>query len=197
MVFNDGLSMKRVKLFLPLLVFALAGIFFYVVLTRIDSGQYNPRAMPSALLNKAFPAFSEQRLEAPQQALSQQDLLGEIALVNVWATWCPSCHIEHPYLNYLARDKGVVIYGVNYNDDLQKARDWLVQKGNPYRFNIFDNRGRLSLDMGVTGAPETYLIDHRGFVRLRYQGPLNEAVWQQTFVPLIEQLREEQRGVAG
>ena len=196
-IVNNGQSMKRVKLFLPLVIFAMAGIFFYVVLTRIDSGQYDPQAMPSALVNKPFPAFSEQRVEAPQQLVTQRDLLGEIAIVNVWATWCPSCHIEHPYLNALARDKGVVIYGVNYNDELQKARNWLAQKGNPYRFNIFDKRGRLGLDMGVTGAPETYLIDHRGFVRLRYQGPLNEKVWQQTFVPLIEQLREEQRGATG
>ena len=148
--------------------------------------------MPSALVNKPFPAFSEQRLEAPQRTLSQLDLLGEIALVNVWATWCPSCHIEHGYLNYLAQEKGVVIFGVNYKDDAEKAQRWLAEKGNPYRMNIFDRGGRLGLDMGVTGAPETYVIDHRGYVRLRYQGPLSEKVWQQKFQPLIEHLQQKQ-----
>jgi cytochrome c biogenesis protein CcmG/thiol:disulfide interchange protein DsbE len=90
--------------------------------------------------------------------------------------------------------QGVVIYGVNYKDDVTKAQQWLQQKGNPYRFNVVDKQGRLGLDMGVTGAPETYVIDHRGFVRLRYQGPLHEAVWLSKFVPLLKQLRQEQEG---
>ena len=197
--------MQRFKLFLPLIVFAIVAGFFYVTVTRIGQGEYNPQDLPSALLNHPFPAFTLQQLEDPSQTVTQADLLGHIALVNVWATWCPSCHAEHGYLKLLASEKGVVIFGVSYKDDAKAALSWLETKGNPYRFNIFDPDGKLGLDMGVTGAPETYVIDHRGFVRLRYQGPLNEAVWQQKFQVLIEQLQEEQRadphakqlGVAG
>lgn len=191
------MNKQRLKLFLPLLVFAVVGGFFYITVDRIGEGQYNPQNLPSALLNRQFPAFSLPHLEQPEALLSRADMLGEIALINVWATWCPSCHVEHGYLNYLAKEKGIAIYGVNYKDKADKARRWLQDKGNPYRFNIFDQEGQLGLDMGVTGAPETYVIDHRGFVRMRFQGPLSESVWQEKFKPLIEQLREEQRSVSG
>lgn len=189
--------MNRLKLFLPLLAFVVVAVFFYVVLNRIDNGQYDPQAMPSALVNRPFPDFQLSQLEDTSKQVSREDIVGEIALINVWATWCPSCHVEHGYLNYLAQEKGIIIYGVNYNDEENKAKGWLQEKGNPYRLNIFDFQGRLSMDMGVTGAPETYVIDHRGFVRLRYQGPLNEVVWQQKFKPLYEQLRQEQKEAAG
>lgn len=190
--------MQRLKLFLPLIAFVIVAGFFYTMVNRIDQGEYNPQELPSALLNKPFPAFTLAKLEQPATMVKQADLLGQIALINVWATWCPSCHVEHGYLNYLASEKGVAIYGVNYKDKAPAAQRWLLEKGNPYRFNIFDPEGRLGLDMGVTGAPETYVIDHRGFVRMRYQGPLNESVWQEKFQPLMEQLqREQQEAVAG
>ncbi len=189
--------MQRFKLFLPLIGFVVVAGFFYLMVNRIDEGEYNPQALPSALVNKPFPSFQLAQLEQPAVRLEQADLVGEIALVNVWATWCPSCHIEHGYLNYLTTEKNVTIYGVNYKDDAGAARQWLQQKGNPYRFNIFDPDGRLGLDMGVTGAPETYVIDHRGFVRMRYQGPLSESVWQEKFLPLIQQLRQEQQAQEG
>lgn len=183
--------MKRLKLFVPLVIFVVVAAFFYVMINRIDRGDYNPQSLPSALLNRPFPEFSLPVVEEAGRRVSRADLLGHIALVNVWATWCPSCHREHAYLNTLATEKGVLIFGINYKDKLPEARQWLQQKGNPYRFNIFDAEGRLGLDIGVTGAPETYLIDHRGFVRLRYQGPLDETVWQDKFAPLIRQLRLE------
>ena len=189
--------MNRLKLFIPLILFALVGGFFYLTIERIGEGDYNPQNMPSALINKPFPQFSLSKLEAGEQLVSREQLLGRIALVNVWATWCPSCHIEHSYLEQLADEKGVVIFGVNYKDQRPAAMVWLQQKGNPYRFNIFDPDGKLGLDMGVTGAPETYVIDHRGFVRLRYQGPLNERVWQEKFQGLIEQLEREQAEYQG
>jgi cytochrome c biogenesis protein CcmG/thiol:disulfide interchange protein DsbE len=189
--------MARFKLFLPLAIFLLVLVFFFLMVTRIGEGEYNPQYLPSALLNKPVPAFSLPHLEQFQSNLTRDDVLGEIALINVWATWCPSCHVEHPFLNQLASERGVVIFGVNYKDEADKALSWLQQKGNPYRFNIFDKQGRLGLDFGVTGAPETYLIDHRGFVRLRYQGPLNEQVWQEKFAPLYQQLQDEKQGVSG
>ena len=194
--------MQRLKLFVPLLVFVVVAGFFFITIDRIGEGEYSPQDLPSALLNKPFPAFALPQLEQPERLLRQADLLGEIALVNVWATWCPSCHVEHSYLNYLASERGVVIYGVNYKDEVDLAQRWLREKGNPYKLNIVDQQGRLGLDMGVTGAPETYVIDHRGFVRLRYQGPLSETVWQEKFQPLLTQLQREQQsqsqpGIAG
>lgn len=188
--------MGRLKLFLPLLLFLLVVGFFYLMVNRIGEGEYNPQTLPSALLNRPIPAFNLPHLEQFDRQLNQANLLGEIALVNVWATWCPSCHAEHSFLNQLASNQGVIIYGVNYKDDAPKALSWLEQKGNPYRFNIFDKQGKLGLDLGVTGAPETYLIDHRGFVRLRYQGPLNQQVWEEKFVPLYLQLQREQQEIS-
>jgi cytochrome c biogenesis protein CcmG, thiol:disulfide interchange protein DsbE len=184
---------QRLKLFLPLIVFALVVAFFFSTMKRIDEGDYNPQAMPSALVNRPFPAFSLSSLEQQNQQVTHKALLGHISLVNVWATWCPSCHVEHGYLNYLATERGIAIFGVNYKDNAGKALSWLEQKGNPYRVNFFDPQGRLGLDMGVTGAPETYVVDHRGFVRMRFQGPLNEAVWQEKFKPLFDQLQKEQQ----
>ncbi len=189
--------MGRLKLFLPLLVFMLVLVFFYWMVARIGDGGYNPQSLPSALLNKPVPDFQLPQLEQFQNTLTEQDMQGQIALINIWATWCPSCHVEHSYLNQLASEQGIIIYGVNYKDEAAKALRWLQQKGNPYRFNVFDRAGGLGLDLGVTGAPETYLIDHRGFIRLRYQGPLNERVWQEKFAPLIQQLQSEQQEAAG
>ena len=190
--------MQRLKLLFPLIIFMVVALFFFIMISRIDSGEYNPQALPSALVNKPFPSFNLSHLEQPSKLLDAADLLGEIALVNVWATWCPSCHAEHGFLNTLATEQQVVIYGVNYKDEADAARQWLQVKGNPYRFNIFDQQGHLGLNMGVTGAPETYVIDHRGFVRLRFQGPLNAAVWESKFQPLLERLKREQhKGAAG
>ena len=189
--------MPRLKLFLPLLGFACIALFFYIMVNRIDQGDYNPQTLPSALVNKPFPDFSLEKLEQPSVQLSRTDMLGHVALINVWATWCPSCHVEHGYLNYLASSKGITIYGVNYKDKAPAALRWLESKGSPYAFNIFDPQGSLGLDMGVTGAPETYVIDHRGFVRMRFQGPLNETIWQEKFQPLLDQLEIERRSQSG
>lgn len=189
--------MQRLKLFIPLVVFVVVAGFFFTTLLRIDQGEYSPQDLPSALVNKPFPEFTLTTLKGDGAKVSQADMLGSIALVNVWATWCPSCHVEHPYLNYLAAEQGITIYGVNYKDKAELARRWLAQKGNPYRFNIFDPKGRLGLDMGVTGAPETYVIDHRGFVRMRHQGPVNESVWADKIQPLISQLQREQKADKG
>lgn len=186
--------MGRLKLFIPLAVFAVVVAFFYSTIDRISDGEYSPQDLPSALVNKPVPRFDLPSVENLDERVTDQHLLGSIALINVWATWCPSCHVEHGYLNYL-KQQGVVIFGINYKDDRTAAIQWLTSKGDPYHRNIFDQQGRLGLDMGVTGAPETYVIDHRGFVRMRYQGPLDENVWQQKFMPLIEQLKREQQSV--
>lgn len=177
----------RLRLFLPLLIFVLLASLFFVVQKRIQLGQYDPAALPSALLDRPLPAFDLPALEGGR--LTALDWNGEVALVNVWATWCPSCHVEHPYLMTL-RERGVVIHGVNYKDEDALALEWLERRGNPYRSVVVDRDGRLGLDLGVTGAPETYVIDQEGSVRLRYQGPLDEYVWQEHFQPLLERLQE-------
>jgi len=184
--------MQRLKLFIPLLIFVILAAFFFVVQKRIGSGDYDPQNMPSALLDKPMPAFELPDLLTGDPVTGAL-LHGKVALVNVWATWCPSCHYEHPYLVSLAQ-QGVSILGVDYKDEPEKARQWLREKGNPYAAVVDDRAGNLGLDLGVTGAPETYLIDSRGVVRLRYQGPLDERVWTETVQPLLDRIRSEGPG---
>lgn len=178
--------MQRLKLFIPLVLFvALAGLFFSVL--KDDS--YDPQALPSALIDKPLPAFNLPLLADESQLVSAENLKGEVALLNVWATWCGSCRVEHPYLNRLAKQEGVVIYGLNYKDDSDEARKWLQSLGNPYRLNIVDKDGRLGLDLGVYGAPETYLVDKDGVIRFKHVGVVDDRVWLEKFKPRIEHLR--------
>jgi len=181
--------MHRLKLFIPLAVFALLALFFFVVQKQISRGEYDPQNMPSALLDKPLPEFALQNLVG-DNTIKRADVVGQIMLVNVWATWCPTCYAEHGYLDQLAQ-QGVIIVGVDYKDEPEKARQWLQEKGNPYRWVVDDREGNLGLDLGVTGAPETYVIDAKGVVRLRYQGDLNDRVWTETFKPLLEKLQRE------
>ncbi len=175
--------MQRLKLFIPLLVFvALAAMFFGVEL-RVQRGEYAPTDLPSALVNRPLPAFSLPALE-DGRTLTNSDIQGEWFLLNVWATWCPTCHYEHPFLVALA-DQGVKIVSVDYKDNAEAAQRWLAEKGNPYVATLFDEAGDFGLDLGVTGAPETYLVDAAGIVRFRYQGALDQAIWDREFAPLI------------
>ena len=160
--------MKRLLLLLPLLVFLGVALFLYRGLFL------DPSELPSALIGKPFPAFSLPALDDPARTLSEADLKGKPALVNVWATWCPSCRHEHPVLNKLA-EAGVVIHGVNYKDQRAPAQKWLRELHNPYRLNIEDAKGSLGLDLGVYGAPETFFVDADGLVRYRHFGPLTDA----------------------
>ena len=168
--------MSRLRLFIPLLVFAGLTALFWKGLSL------DPNYMPSALANRPLPAFTAETLDGG--AIRDTDLHGAPALLNVWATWCPTCAAEHAYLNELAR-RGVRIYGLNYKDDLQAARRWIQSKGDPYIANILDPAGRLGLDLGVTGAPETYLLDAEGVIHLRHQGPVDERVWRTVFEPAL------------
>jgi cytochrome c biogenesis protein CcmG/thiol:disulfide interchange protein DsbE len=181
--------MQRLKLFIPLIVFAVLALFFFVVQKQIGSGDYDPQNMPSALVDKPLPPFALPDLVDGRE-ITGDVLKGKVALINVWATWCPTCHVEHPYLVKLA-EQGIVILGVDYKDEPDKAREWLQRKGNPYIAVVDDRAGALGLDLGVTGAPETYVVDRRGIVRLRYQGDINERVWTGIFQPLLAQLAQE------
>lgn len=165
--------MKRWILFVPLMVVAvITGLFAYALLNEVD-----PRVIPSALEGRTMPAFQLTAVEDRQQFLTEQDLLGEPYIINFWATWCPSCRWEHPYLNSLANEEGVRIIGVNYKDERDLAITWLQDYANPYALDIFDPNGDLGFEMGVTGAPETFFVDSKGVIQHRFQGPIDAALW--------------------
>lgn len=165
--------MQRLKLFLPLIIFAALALMFYGVLKDED---YDPQALPSALLGKPVPEFNLTKLDLSPVDRSQ--LPKRMYLLNVWATWCPTCHAEHEYFNQLAA-AGIVIIGINYKDEREQALAWLAQKGDPYGFNIYDPEGLLGLDLGVYGAPETYVVDAQGTILYKHIGAVDERVWQE------------------
>lgn len=176
--------MRRLLLLLPLAIFLGVAVFLY-------RGLYlDPSELPSALIGKPFPAFALTSLDDPSKTLTEADLKGRPALVNVWATWCPSCRAEHPVLTKLA-EVGVVIHGINYKDERAPAQKWLRELHNPYQLNIEDSKGSLGLDLGVYGAPETFLIDAKGIIRHKFVGVIDEQVWRQQLAPLYRQLVDE------
>ena len=172
-----------------LLILPLTG--FLVLLLIFWRGLSNdPSLLPSMLINKPLPAFAVPLLEDPEKMVTAGDLKGEIALLNVWATWCPTCRAEHEFLNTL-KQQGVPIYGVNYKDSRAGALRWLDSLGDPYKLNIDDSAGQLGIDLGVYGAPETFLLDANGVIRYRHVGALDNFVWQKEFVSRIQALEEE------
>ncbi len=175
--------MSRLKLFIPLFLFVVLAGFL------LRSLQLDPREMPSALIDRPLPDFQLSRLGA-DATVQRTDVIGEVAFFNVWATWCISCRVEHPYLQKLT-DQGVVIYGVNYKDETVAALQWLDGLGDPYRLNIEDRDGTLGLDLGVFGAPETFLVDAQGVIRYRHVGIINDRVWREILQPLYRELRNE------
>ena len=163
--------MKRLGLFIPLAVFIAMAILFWVGLGKEDK-----TSLPSPLVGQPFPVFEALSLLDERQ-IDQSELPNKPLLVNVWATWCPTCKQEHEFLNELAA-AGVLVVGINYKDDPAKARQWLADYGDPYQFNIQDPRGQLGLELGVYGAPETYLVDAQGIIRGKHIGDLNPRIWQ-------------------
>lgn len=162
---------SRMRLFIPLGLFVLLSVLMFVGL-KLD-----PNDLPSVVINRPVPAFSLPSLEQPDQTLTEQAFAkGKPYLLNVWATWCPGCKYEHPFLLELAK-MGIAIYGVNYQDDLPAARALLERDGNPYLANVADETGELILSLGVTGAPETFVVDAEGIIRDRIVGILNQQVW--------------------
>ncbi len=177
--------MKRALLFLPLFLAAAIGVVLFWGLGN------DPTKLESARINDPVPVFSLPSLQDPTKLLSQEDIKGKVSLLNVWATWCPSCRVEHPYLLKIAREHGIPIIGLNYKDDREAAKEWLVKLDNPYLFNIFDKKGRLGLDLGVYGAPETYIVDSNGIVRYRHVGVIDDRVWKTIIEPRVKQYANE------
>ncbi len=156
---------------------------FYVGLQR------DPSALPSPYIGKAAPTFDLPSLTRADARVGSESLAGQIALVNVWATWCVGCREEHDFLMQIAREGAVPIYGINWRDNRDDALRWLSQYGDPYVDSGFDGDGRVGIDWGVYGAPETFLLDANGIVLYKHLGPLSDAVWEREFVPRIAAAR--------
>jgi len=169
---------------LPLAIFLIVAVFLYRGLFL------DPTELPSALIGKPLPSFSLPSVEDSQRLITAEDIKGKPALVNVWATWCVACKVEHPVLNQLAK-QGVTIYGVNYKDDNAAAQKWLREFHDPYQLNISDAQGSLGLDLGVYGAPETFIVDKQGIIRHKYVGVIDERVWREQLAALYQELMEE------
>jgi cytochrome c biogenesis protein CcmG/thiol:disulfide interchange protein DsbE len=170
---------------LPIVVLAALVVVLRLALDRDQPASY----VPSPLLGKGAPAFSIPRLDDPARSLSNEDLLGDVSLLNVWATWCGGCRQEHPFLMELSRTAGVRMFGLNWKDDSSLARQWLTQLGDPYTAVGVDQEGSVAIDWGVYGAPETFLLDASGKVLYKHIAPLTPEAWEKEFLPRIRQAR--------
>ena len=186
----------------PLIGFALLVVLLAVGLSL------DPREVPSPLVGKPAPMFTLEKLEAPGETFSPKDMLGKVWLLNVWSTWCISCRQEHPVLLEMAKNPAVTLIGVNYKEvrgdgaldadkiapyaeitlALERASAWLRKHGNPYRLSVLDLDGRVGIDYGVYGVPETYLIDKAGIIRLKQTGPITPDVFASKILPLLVEL---------
>jgi cytochrome c biogenesis protein CcmG/thiol:disulfide interchange protein DsbE len=181
--------MKKL-VFVPLALFIVLVVFLLIGLRR------DPREVPSPLINKAAPAFQLPQLHDPTKTFSAQDMRGKVWLVNFWGTWCIACREEHPWLVDYAKANAVPIVGVDYkyssdtSDEGTAAVRWLAELGNPYSMTVYDADGRTSIDFGVYGAPETFLIDKQGVIRFKQIGPLTQEAWQEKVLPLVKQLNQ-------
>jgi cytochrome c biogenesis protein CcmG, thiol:disulfide interchange protein DsbE len=171
------------KFAIPFVLFlALAG-FFAVGLTK------DPREVPSPLIDKAAPAFRLEQLHDAKKAFAPEDMRGQVWMLNVWASWCVSCRVEHPLLVEMAKRNVVPIVGLNYKDQRDDGVKWLEKFGNPYQLSAWDIDGRVGIDYGVYGAPETFVIDKQGVIRYKHIGPISPEALEKKILPLIKSLR--------
>jgi cytochrome c biogenesis protein CcmG, thiol:disulfide interchange protein DsbE len=169
----------------------VAGIFLALVALLAVGLTLNPREVPSPLVGKAAPPFELPLLHQPDKKFASKERLGSVWLLNVWASWCVACRDEHPLLVDLAKSGTVPIYGLNYKDQREDGLRWLAAYGDPYRLSVVDPDGRIGIDYGVYGVPETYVIDKRGIIRYKQIGPVTRDVLAQKILPLVGQLSRE------
>jgi cytochrome c biogenesis protein CcmG/thiol:disulfide interchange protein DsbE len=174
--------MKALKYGLPLLVFLLLAGFLAVGLT------HDPREVPSPFIDKPAPAFSLAQLHDGAASFKPEDMKGKVWLLNVWASWCVSCRVEHPLLVDMSKKQLVPIIGLNYKDKRDEGMQWLARFGNPYSLSAFDVDGRVGIDYGVYGVPETFVIDKQGVIRYKQIGPITPEALEKTILPLIRRL---------
>jgi cytochrome c biogenesis protein CcmG/thiol:disulfide interchange protein DsbE len=174
--------MKYLKFLIPM------GIFLVLVLFLGAGLKLDPKEVPSPLIGKPAPAFALARLDDPAQTIRRDDLLGQVWMLNVWASWCVACREEHPLLVEFAKSKMLPIYGLNYKDKRAAGQKWLADFGNPYTASLSDLDGRVGIDFGVYGVPETFIIDRQGVVRFKQIGPVTPDVIRTKIEPLVRQL---------
>jgi cytochrome c biogenesis protein CcmG/thiol:disulfide interchange protein DsbE len=174
----------KAKFLIPLALFGVLVVFLAVGLGL------DPREVPSPLVNKPAPAFKVPQLEQPEIQFAAEDMKGQVWLFNVWASWCVACRQEHPVLMQFARQKLVPIVGLDYKDQRKDALGVLARSGNPYDVNAFDADGRVGIDYGVYGVPESYLIDKAGVIRYKHIGPITAEALEKTIIPLINELKK-------
>ncbi|NYZ15340.1 DsbE family thiol:disulfide interchange protein [Azospirillum sp. RWY-5-1] len=176
--------MRRLLFILPLLLFVGVAVAFYLGFNR------DPREIPSVLIDKPVPEFALPALPGYKQGLATADLKGDVQLVNVFASWCVPCKIEHPVITRLSREQGVPVRAINHKDKAEDAIAWLKRNGDPYAGIGQDLDGRVSIDWGVYGVPETFLIDRQGRIRYKHVGPLSPEVVERDILPLVKELRK-------
>ena len=174
--------MKYLKFLIPM------GIFLVLVLFLGAGLKLDPKEVPSPLIGKPAPAFALARLDDPAQTIRRDDLLGQVWMLNVWASWCVACRQEHPLLVEFAKSKMLPIYGLNYKDQPAAGQKWLRDFGNPYKASLTDLDGRVGIDFGVYGVPETFIMDRQGVVRFKQIGPITPEVIRTKIEPLVRQL---------
>ncbi len=177
--------MQRLKLFIPLIVFALVAGLLLTSLGR------DTQFIPSTLIDKPMPEFSLGVLSDQGNRYGKEAIIEDVSLLNVWASWCFACRIEHPVLTRVAAEHQVPLYGLNYKDEPADALRWLQQFGNPYVKSFMDIDGTLGIDLGVYGAPETFVLDRNRVIRYKHVGVIDDKVWRDTLLPIVEELRAE------
>jgi cytochrome c biogenesis protein CcmG, thiol:disulfide interchange protein DsbE len=170
---------------IPLIVFVVLVVFLAIGLGR------DPHEVPSPLINKPAPSFKLAQLKDPAKTFSADEMRGRVWLLNVWASWCFSCKDEHPFLLEYARSGAIPIYGLNYKDRPEDGLAWLSELGDPYVLSVSDLDGRVGIDYGVYGAPETYLIDQHGMIRFKQVGPVTPDIWEKNILPLVQELNRQ------
>jgi cytochrome c biogenesis protein CcmG/thiol:disulfide interchange protein DsbE len=175
----------KTRALMPLAIFiALVALLFYGL-------QLDPRKVPSPLVNKPAPTFELASLEDPRKMVTNEILMGKVSLVNVWASWCPSCRQEHGELMYIARNNDVQVVGFNWKDTRAEALEMLRRYGNPYVVSAYDPDNKYGLHWGVYGAPETFVVDGEGIIRYKHIGPVDRNVWETVLRPIVEQYRPQ------
>jgi cytochrome c biogenesis protein CcmG/thiol:disulfide interchange protein DsbE len=174
----------KAKFLIPLVLFIVLVIFLAIGLNR------DPHEVPSPLINKSAPAFEVAQLSEPNKFFSPASMKGQVWILNVWASWCVACREEHPVLVELANSKMAPIIGLDYKDKREDALTMLTRQGNPYLLSAFDANGRVGIDYGVYGVPETYVIDKAGIIRFKHIGPITMDLLNRKIYPLIGELQK-------
>jgi cytochrome c biogenesis protein CcmG/thiol:disulfide interchange protein DsbE len=175
----------KIKFLIPLLAFLVLTVFLGIGLT------HDPRKLPSTMIDKLAPAFRIAQVHAPDRTFSPADMKGQVWMLNVWASWCTACRVEHPLLVEIARSSAIPLVGLDYKDQREDAVPFLQQHGNPYLLSALDLDGRVGIDYGVYGVPETFIIDKAGRIRHKQIGPITPEALQDEILPLIAQLKKD------